>query len=125
KDKADKEQAEKEKAAKEQAEKDKAAKEQAEEKAAKEQAEKDRAAKEREDREREERERTGRTEQTSRIGKRAPPPRTGTALIGSYQIPERLPTALVTRARQGDAPFKRVMPGAGIFSSETLINFPG
>ncbi len=61
-----------------------------------------------------------------RIGRRAPPPRTERIHIGVYQLSDRIPTALVTRARQaGDASYKRLMPGAAVYSSESLMSLPG
>ena len=60
----------------------------------------------------------------ARLGKR-PPPKTDRVLVGTYQLPDRLPNVLVHRSWKGDAPFKRLMPGAAVYSNETLVNLPG
>jgi hypothetical protein len=60
-----------------------------------------------------------------RVGQRPAPPRTDRVLVGNYQQADRRESVLVQRPRQGDLTFKRLKPGASIYSNETLLNLPG
>ena len=60
----------------------------------------------------------------SRLGKR-PPPKTERVLVGTYSLPDSLPSVLVHWPWKGDVSFKRLKPGGGVYSNETLVNLPG
>jgi hypothetical protein len=93
----------------------------------KEKEEADRKEKERikEKEERDRKEKEEKDKPPRRIGK-APPPRMDPVPIGNYQLPERLPSVLVHRpGKSGDAPYKRLAPGAAVQGGMTLMSLPG
>jgi hypothetical protein len=67
-----------------------------------------------------------RPDETPRIGRKAPPPRTERVVIGTYKPGDRLPSVLVSRPPQpADAPFKRVALDGEVYSTDTLVSLPG